>query len=274
MSDSVIDRISPIFFAWHDSGNAPHFHKEESYGRRVVHHYEAAYIVSSRSGCIITNNIPIPTTAGDLFFFCPDMVVEGIGVYRCLYLEFDLNGSGETIPLFDAIPAVLPDVDAAFASEEFFRNLSLEKGAPVEQYLLWKALVLRLLAFLLTRSSKGKPSLLDDSQVQKIKNALVYIHKHYADNITVQDLADEVGYSVFYFCKLFKKITHLSPMQYVVRYRIEKAKNLLITSDDTTESVMLRTGFRHYGYFWRTFKQIYGCSPHEYRDLLEAERKK
>ena len=36
MSDSVIDRISPIFFAWHDSGNAPHFHKEESYGRRVV----------------------------------------------------------------------------------------------------------------------------------------------------------------------------------------------------------------------------------------------
>ena len=135
----------------------------------------------------------------------------------------------------------------------------------MEQYLRWKALVLRLLAFLLTRSSKGKPSLLDDSQVQKIKNALVYIHKHYADNITVQDLADEVGYSVFYFCKLFKKITHLSPMQYVVRYRIEKARVRLLTTDEPVEIIMEKTGFHHYSYFWRVFKRVYGCSPWEYR---------
>ena len=271
MSDSIIDRISPVFFAWHDSGNVPHLTKEESYGRRVVQHYEASYIVSSRSGCIITNDVPISTTAGNIFFFYPGMVVEGIGVYRCFYLEFDLNKSGETFPLFETIPAVLPDVDASFANETFFRNLSLKKSATVEEYFCWKALVFRLLSALLNYSNR-KSSLLDQPQIQKIKNALVYINKHYADTITVQDLADEVGYSVFYFCKLFKKITQLSPMQYVVRYRMEKAKNLLLTSDDTMETIMLRTGFRHYGYFWRTFKQIYGCSPHEYRKFLNAEK--
>lgn len=273
MSDSLIDRISPIFFAWHDSGNAPHFHKEESYGRRVVHHYEAAYIVSSRSGCIIINNIPVPATEGDIFFFCPGMIVEGIGVYRCLYLEFDLNHSGEVFPLFETIPSILPDVDSIFSNEAFFLSLSLEKGVTVGQYLHWKALVLRLLSALLKRSDEGNPFLGDDPQIQKVKNALLYINKHYIDNITVQDLANEVGYSTFYFCKLFKKITQLSPMQYILRYRLEKAKNLLLTSDNTTESIMLNTGFHHYGYFWRAFKQVYGSSPQEYRELFHAEKK-
>ena len=78
-------------------------------------------------------------------------------------------------------------------------------------------------------------------------------------------MAQAAGYSVYYFCRLFKRLTQLTPMQYVVRYRIEKARVRLLTTDEPVEIIMEKTGFHHYSYFWRVFKRVYGCSPWEYR---------
>ena len=85
MEELHIDRLSPVFFAWHDSGENPHLYSSDTYGQRTVAHYEIEYIVSSRSGYILTDSIPIPTEPQSVFFRFPGMVVEGIGVYRSLY---------------------------------------------------------------------------------------------------------------------------------------------------------------------------------------------
>ena len=208
MEELHIDRLSPGFFAWHDSGENPHLYSSDTYGQRTVAHYEIEYIVSSRSGYILTDSIPIPTEPQSVFFRFPGMVVEGIGVYRSLSVEFDLNETKE-------IPS--------------------SSSNEADKYLL------------------------------PVRHALSYVQAHYSERITLQELADAAGYSVYYFCKLFKEITQLTPMQYVIRYRLEQSKKRLLLSDDPAETVMLEAGFHNYSYFWRVFKEIYGLSPQAYR---------
>lgn len=83
-----------------------------------------------------------------------------------------------------------------------------------------------------------------------------------------EELAILSGYSTFHFCRLFKSITQLTPMQYTVRYRMQKARERLISTEDKMEAIMTKVGFHNYGYFWRTFKKLYGFSPREYRSWI------
>ena len=72
-----------------------------------------------------------------------------------------------------------------------------------------------------------------------MRSALRYIEEHYREPIALQQLADAAGYSSFYFCKLFKQVTRLTPLQYVVRYRLEQAKKRMLTTDEPLETIML-----------------------------------
>lgn len=268
MEELHIDRLSPVFFAWHDSGENPHLYSSDTYGQRTVAHYEIEYIVSSRSGYILTDSIPIPTEPQSVFFRFPGMVVEGIGVYRSLYVEFDLNETREIFDAFQHFPPVFQNATDSPADFPYFASLCLPPHATDAQKLLWKANILRLLAFLLRQMQDDTPSSSSneaDKYLLPVRHALSYVQTHYSERITLQELADAAGYSVYYFCKLFKEITQLTPMQYVVRYRLEQSKKRLLLSDDPAETVMLEAGFHNYSYFWRAFKEIYGLSPQAYR---------
>ena len=157
MEELHIDRLSPVFFAWHDSGENPHLYSSDTYGQRTVAHYEIEYIVSSRSGYILTDSIPIPTEPQSVFFRFPGMVVEGIGVYRSLYVEFDLNETKDTFNAFRRLPPVLQNTTDSPADFSYFASLCLPLRATDAQKLLWKANILRLLAFLLRQMQDEIP---------------------------------------------------------------------------------------------------------------------
>ena len=112
------------------------------------------------------------------------------------------------------------------------------------------------------RPAAGGRSPGDDAPVRQ---ALAYIHRHYREPVTLEQLAAAAGYSSGYFCKRFKKVTGLSPLQYVVRHRLEQAKKRMLTTRDPLETIMLEVGFHNYGYFWRMFRAVYGLSPQAFR---------
>ena len=269
MNNSGIDRISPVFVAWNDSGKNPHRNSSETYGERVVQHYEIEYIVTSRSGYILTDGIPIQAVPQSVFFRIPGMVVEGIGVYHSLYVEYDINDKGEVVDVLQDLPPVFYNMADVFEGSACFQSFNLHEPESAAEKLLWKAKIQELLAFLIQRAEKEETDLYLDGRekkrLQPVKCAIAYVQLHFSEPITLQALADAAGYSTYYFCKLFKQVTKLTPMQYVVRYRIEQAEKRLITSNDPAETVMLEVGFHNYGYFWRTFKEIFGLSPQEYR---------
>lgn len=264
------DNLSPVFCSWHDSGRAMLQHSSDTYGQRTVRHYEIEYIVDSHSGYIITDNLPLPTVPHSVFFRSPGMVAEGIGVYRSYYIQFDLNAKRERSGLLDGLSPFFANAGHSIADAALFQALHLPENAPFPRLLLWKSDMLRLLSALCLQAeaSREHPAEENARSLQPVRDSLSYIHLHYKEPVTLRQLSDCAGYSSCYFSRLFKRVTQLSPMQYVVRYRLEQAKKMLLFTNAPLETVMLDCGFHNYGYFWKSFKEIYGVSPNAFRKEL------
>lgn len=94
-----------------------------------------------------------------------------------------------------------------------------------------------------------------------------YIDAHYDENMKVEDLASLIHLQPNYFIKYFKKNFGDSPMKYVNKLRIEKAKELLKQSTIPVAEIARRVGIEDSYYFSRLFKKYAGVSPKSYRDL-------
>ena len=84
-------------------------------------------------------------------------------------------------------------------------------------------------------------------------------------NIRAQELADMVGYSVTYFTRRFREETGFGISDYVKAARIERAKILLETSEDSVQEISEKLGFTTRNYFTKCFREIAGMTPVEYR---------
>jgi len=99
----------------------------------------------------------------------------------------------------------------------------------------------------------------------KISEAVSYIKKHYNSEIPLNHVAKLINLSPNYFSSLFKKVMDINYSDYVINYRIEKAKELLLETGLLSYEISEKVGFLDKGYFSRTFKKITGYSPNEYR---------
>jgi AraC family transcriptional regulator len=101
---------------------------------------------------------------------------------------------------------------------------------------------------------------------RKLRTVLEYIHQHLVADLTLRELAAVAHVSPYDFAQLFKISTGLSPRQYVIARRVERAKQLLRGEDDLTlAQVGGRAGFRDQGHFTRFFKRFFGVTPKRFR---------
>ena len=92
-----------------------------------------------------------------------------------------------------------------------------------------------------------------------------YIEAHIGEEITVDDVAEAVHMSKFYFLRKFKEITGMTVHNFIVNKRIIAACQAMTEGKSITESWQM-TGFADYSSFLRNFRKIYGISPREYRE--------
>jgi len=125
------------------------------------------------------------------------------------------------------------------------------------------------LCFLLAELEKSELSQRPNENRMKtpahIEKAVNYIHINYHKDITVAALAALVGLERSYFSKLFYQTTGYPPQTYILKYRIEKARELLKTTGLTINEISECTGFSDGFYFSRAFKKCVGSSPAAYR---------
>ena len=103
-----------------------------------------------------------------------------------------------------------------------------------------------------------------------MKRVLEYVHEHYADEITVEELAAIAMRSRFHFIRTFKAAFGTTPYQYVLRLRIEEAKRLLRRTDRSVTDIGLSLGFASVSAFHRAFAKAVGRSPEQYRLARKA----
>lgn len=101
--------------------------------------------------------------------------------------------------------------------------------------------------------------------LKQIDRAFEYIEKNYASEITLKDISNYVGFSEYYFSRLFKDVTGQNFLNYLNSYRARQAEKLLKHSDKPILEIALESGFNSLTTFNRTFRKIKGCSPTFYR---------
>ena len=101
----------------------------------------------------------------------------------------------------------------------------------------------------------------------KLRQVLEYIHGHLSEKISLEDIANHIDVSPYYFSHLFKETMGTSPYQYILQQRTELAKKLLKQSDLSIAEIALECGFANQTHLAKNFRNLVGMSPKAYRDL-------
>ncbi|MGG4034343.1 AraC family transcriptional regulator [Paenibacillus cisolokensis] len=119
----------------------------------------------------------------------------------------------------------------------------------------------------------GRETLRQGKESERLTQQIIhYLSTQYAEPVTIESMAESLGYNRAYLSRLFKAHTGMTPMSFLLRLRIDKARQLLRDrSELTIEQVASSAGFRDPLYFSKQFRRVYGQSPTAYRDSLRED---
>jgi AraC family transcriptional regulator len=104
----------------------------------------------------------------------------------------------------------------------------------------------------------------------RLRQVTEFVAANYGRDIKLAELAQVAGMSSFHFAREFKRTTGTTPHQYLIKFRVERAKTLLAKDDLPLVEVGLQSGFSHQSHFTRLFRRITGTTPHSYRLTLQT----
>lgn len=97
------------------------------------------------------------------------------------------------------------------------------------------------------------------------EQAASYLREHYRDSITAQELGDSINFHPVYIARCMQKEFGCAPFDYLMRFRIEQAKLLLLQTDLPIARIGEQVGFNHAAYFTSCFAKYESISPRKYR---------
>jgi AraC-like DNA-binding protein len=105
--------------------------------------------------------------------------------------------------------------------------------------------------------------------IMQIKSALDYIHAYYKENISLYNISSSCNLSKSSCCRLFKKIVHQTPFDYLLNYRIQKSLPYLLNESMNITEAAISVGFSSSSYYSETFKKYMNCSPTSYKHMTK-----
>ncbi|WP_150273990.1 AraC family transcriptional regulator [Paenibacillus tepidiphilus] len=236
-------------------------------------------------------------TQGEAFFQVNEektMVRAGEGLFinsGCLHLAEDLHDSGCVYICLNVAPEfvlprelytayVYPYVQAT-SLPYIFLNPQKEWGASIVdavrsiyrlvsgQPLMYEIDIMQQLACIWKNLIAGGFPLEykqeERLKSERMKRMLNYVHLHYAEKISLEDIARAGQLSRSECCRYFKKMLHQSPLSYVIDYRIQRSLLLLRQPDANVTDVAYLVGFNSTSYFIDVFRKVRGVTPLAYK---------
>lgn len=222
-----------------------------------------------------------PFAAGDVVLIPPSMLhrwtyepesTDGDGCVRYLMVAFSHT-------LIERCVAVFPELRNRLAGVAF--PADAVKFGPKSSAVIRKSLsemngrdelgrlceMLRLLPFVFAasdRTSAGKPVRIE-RDVRRMQQVCAYVMEHYIHAISLDDIATETGMNRSAFCSWFKRCKGTTFSQFVVRYRLDTACELLKHSQKSVSEICYLVGFNDLPHFVRAFTKEKGLPPGKYR---------
>lgn len=157
--------------------------------------------------------------------------------------------------------------------ERLLRNLEVEVGSGFHTGRIYGELLgLSLSEYLMQHYSDTRllqPSCKGGLPKRRLDRVLEYIAANLSQSLSLTEIAAIAGMSAYHFARLFKTSTGLSPHQYVLAQRIERAKHLLLGGQSSVIDVALESGFNDQSYFSKMFRKATGVPPMRYRSNLK-----
>lgn len=235
---------------------------------RTVEYYELE-IFSEASGISHIDGKEFPVRRGMLLCAKPGQIRFSDLPIRCNFIRIK-PGEEE----LDRILASLPDVFYLDNSEVYENILGNMKklaacmigGNTDDTVLLRINSLLYEIIYRCMREVNGKNALLQsDPQNRIIAEAYGYIDENYTSACSLYDIASCVHISPNYLHTLFKRVTGITPFEYVTKKRIDRAKRLIMAGELTLLEIALSCGFCSQSHFNKVFKERTGETPAEYR---------
>ncbi len=204
---------------------------------------------------IITGSLDEMQEAIDAYFYfrpnessTPSMIKEELN-------QFIYTLMNQYTPLIPVIAAY------KFTPDDIHTNI---KNLPTISQL--KATMTKILTLYIEKTHGS-----EDQEKYFIKVAKKYIEEHYQDDLTLDLISAQVHLSPTYFSSLFKSDTGITLREYIRQFRMEKAKELLGDPALKIYEISEAVGYPNAAHFNRSFKNCFGVSPSEYRNLLPVK---
>ncbi len=197
---------------------------------------------------------------GDLFLFGPKSdhlyYPQGNEPWVCHFVCFH---STSLFPPFTQTSFVRANLASVSILQQFDRMYRAAAQNNITGQLEASAYLYALLLDLYRADTVGHSSKLD--------LVFQYLETHYAEDISLNDLSQKIGVSDSYLCRLFQKHTQMSPIQYLIALRINKAKEqLILFPAKNIQDISADCGYRNCSYFCYEFKRVVGLTPREFQE--------
>lgn len=178
---------------------------------------------------------------------------------ECIIVEFEAVNAGHEICSF----SVKNDMEVLSLLEKIERMHTFKK----QGYAFYcQSGLFKLLYYMI---SQQEEQYLPNMKRRRIEPSLSYLEKHYMDaDLSIGQIAEVSGISEIYFRKLFTEIYGMTPKQYIIQIRMNKAKELLVTEGITVRQIAEEVGFNEVYSFCKAFRKMSDCTPTEYRKLF------
>lgn len=246
----------------------------------AIHEYYLVHTVLSGKGVIEMRGKIFPCGAGDTFVIFPGELfsyeADGEEPWHYMWAAFVGHAAAPVM----AMLAVSPNQPVISGMEnerirELYRKIQLSfqhsPYAELEDLEAsgWLRILLRELGMANRDRLQDKP-LFQEEIDRQIAKTIHFLSLHYMEPITVEQLARTFGYHRTHLSKMFKRTTGLSPLQYLMNIRMERAKMLLEGTAMTVAEIAAAVGFEDALYFSKKFRSWTGESPTAYRKTLQG----
>ena len=255
-------------------------------GRAHVHHFFEFVYLAGGTGWHRTGDRRVPVAPGDVLLIAPGELHDSSG----------LSHADRWIVAFgaDALDPAYSDTGAFLeVPDEVLLYTFFQSDATRDHFHLtaderprWEARLMELeeemlrqrpgyvqaaaalLTLLLTNLARlVQPQLAEHSRIPRplLSQVFRFIDAHYAEHISLSDVADAVGYAPAYLTDLMRRDTGRTVLAWITERRMAAARDLLLETDATVGQIAEQVGYRKASHFIAQFRRMHGTTPHAWR---------
>ena len=244
-----------------------------SFGPIIRNNYVLHYILEG-TGTLYLQDQEFPVSAGQAFVIPPKLVAYYAAStdtpWNYIWIHFNGQKTSELLykaGITSSHPVFAPscrDDEIRQCMQDFLKHNSLEYECIGNTYRLFQ---------LLCDTTANAPGVKEtDKALRYIRDVIRFISNRYQEPIKIQEIADFCGLDRSYLCKIFKHATNYTPQEYLIFYRVKKAKQLLKDPDLPIRRIAYSVGYNDPFAFSKVFKKETGISPSQYRtDYLNSK---